>query len=343
MALIQRNGIWHVRKMVNGVMLAKSTKTANKRQAEQIEAQLVAELVQDVVVSGQTAISLKKIMELYLAERASYPSLDIATRVFSKFKVIKEKNFKEITTKHIDDVINDLRENGHAESSLNLYVKYWNALVNYAIAKKYTPASRASKIKNFKGKIRFLTIDEQTSFLDAILFKGHTYVEGYKATRQNHHDLVVALLDTGARYGEMINIHWHQINFDKNTIIINRQKGGRDTSLTMSTRLRAAMDRRLAEKKADSFVFPIDENGRRNLNWVKQAVRRAKLSEEVGSISLHTCRHTFASQMLQNGMDLASVSHLLGHSNIASTMVYAHFVVKDVADKAADIMNRLNK
>lgn len=340
MALIQREGIWHVRKMVNGIMLAKSTKTTNKRQAEQIEAKWVAELVQNVLVAGQAPVTLARVMTEFLAPRVALKSYGMAVTSLKKFEGFKQQYFKDIKTTDIDKLMQDLRKEGAAESSLNLYVTYWNSLVNFAIKRKYAPAERASKIKNVKGKIRFLTNDEQQKLLDALKPENGKQRRSV-IRRQSNYDLVVALLDTGARYSEITNMHWHQVNFETNTVLINRQKNGHDTSLTMSKRLREIMVRRAANVTNDQFVFPDQLSINVNRKWVKQAVTAAGLSEEAGSITLHTCRHTFASHMLQNGMDLASVSHLLGHKNITSTMVYAHLVTKDVANKAADIMNRL--
>ena len=46
--------------------------------------------------------------------------------------------------------------------------------------------------------------------------------------------------------------------------------------------------------------------------------------------------------MIQNGVQLNQVQHLLGHKNIAMTNRYAHFIKQDVADKAAEILNAIN-
>lgn len=59
-------------------------------------------------------------------------------------------------------------------------------------------------------------------------------------------------------------------------------------------------------------------------------------------MTIYTLRHTFASRMIQNGMSHQEVSQLLGHTDIKTTMIYAHLEYKDVSEKARDVMNRLH-
>lgn len=88
MALIKRGKIWHVRAQVGGVMIAKSTKTTNKRLAEQIEAKWISEVHQEVVISGRKPLTVQQAVQKFLDSRrgtAGWESAGIKLRPFAKF------------------------------------------------------------------------------------------------------------------------------------------------------------------------------------------------------------------------------------------------------------------
>ena len=60
-----------------------------------------------------------------------------------------------------------------------------------------------------------------------------------------------------------------------------------------------------------------------------------KKSEFPDVTKIHTLRHTFASHLVMNGVDLTTVKKLLGHSDIATTMIYSHLADEHV-DKAGE-------
>ena len=58
---------------------------------------------------------------------------------------------------------------------------------------------------------------------------------------------------------------------------------------------------------------------------------------------IHTLRHTHASRLVQNGMSVYEVKEILGHTDIKTTLRYAHLEQRQVTSKARDVMNRLNQ
>ena len=58
---------------------------------------------------------------------------------------------------------------------------------------------------------------------------------------------------------------------------------------------------------------------------------------------IHTLRHTHASRLIQNGMSVYEVKEILGHSDIKTTLRYAHLEQRQVSSKARDVINRLNR
>ena len=77
---------------------------------------------------------------------------------------------------------------------------------------------------------------------------------------------------------------------------------------------------------------------------VKLAAQPVNLNKESIKLAIAegTLRHTHATRLIQNGMNIYEVKHMLGHSDIKTTMRYAHLEATDVSCRARDVMNRVN-
>jgi len=71
---------------------------------------------------------------------------------------------------------------------------------------------------------------------------------------------------------------------------------------------------------------------------IRKAFKRAGLTD----CTIHTLRHTHASRLIQNGLSVYEVRAVLGHTDIKTTMRYAHLEQVSVTQKARDVINRLN-
>ena len=73
------------------------------------------------------------------------------------------------------------------------------------------------------------------------------------------------------------------------------------------------------------------------------AIRKALRASGLHDCTIHTLRHTHASRLIQNGLNLYEVRDVLGHADIKTTMRYAHLERRQVTSKARDVINRLNR
>lgn len=84
--------------------------------------------------------------------------------------------------------------------------------------------------------------------------------------------------------------------------------------------------------KAANYVFPITDSGR-SLNWIRrELIKTAQKAGMEDTTKVHTLRHTFASHLVMSGADLPTAGKLLGHTDIATTMIYAHLAPDHVAN-----------
>jgi integrase len=157
---------------------------------------------------------------------------------------------------------------------------------------------------------------------------------------QDAYDLVILLLDTGARYSEIANIEWSRIDLINRTIHLWRQKVQNETVLYMTDRVFDVLSRR-ASTNAGRYVF-CNRNGDAR-GYSAMSIRKAIQRAGLGDCRIHTFRHTHASRLIQNGMSVYEVKEILGHAEIKTTLRYAHLEQHMVTSKARDVINRLNR
>jgi integrase len=202
-------------------------------------------------------------------------------------------------------------------------------------------------IKVANKMVRYLTVGEERRLLDELNpvreTKGLSPVVRRDADRlrwmQDNHDLVVVLLDTGARYSEIANIRWDQIDLLPKSLRLWRPKVQNESVLFMTDRVAEIMERR-AKSRDSEFVFSSKSGGPRGYSAIaiRKAMRRAGLTD----CTIHTLRHTHATRLIQNGLNVYEVRSVLGHTDIRTTMRYAHLEQAVVTSRARDVINRLN-
>jgi integrase len=136
------------------------------------------------------------------------------------------------------------------------------------------------------------------------------------------HDLVILLVDTGMRLGEALAITNKDIDFDRNIIVLGSEitKSEKTRSVPMTRRVREMLVPMAAvSEKVSVFSVKVDAVERA---WLK--VKKEAGYEDAGGMVLHALRHTYASRLVQAGVELYTVKELLGHSTFKMTERYAH-------------------
>lgn len=206
------------------------------------------------------------------------------------------------------------------------------------------PIDLLDPIKVTKKEIKALTVDEvKTLLTTAKAFNPFYY-------------LIKLTLETGLRRGEVLGLHWSDINFETTTITIKRNvvlEGSIQTvgePKTLSSRRTLSVSKEtlqelLAIKKDDCDIVFSNAGGlymdpSRVYKTFKKIVKQAGLR---GDIRFHDLRHTNATLLIAKGVNMKTVSERLGHSSITITMDrYTHGVLEE-DQKAAKIINNIIK
>jgi len=151
------------------------------------------------------------------------------------------------------------------------------------------------------------------------------------------------LFSTGLRVSELVNLNHDKINFERREFGVIG-KGGRARVVFISDRAAFWVKKYLDERK-DRFK-PLfirysgavtEENGGEKMRLTSRSIERlVKKYVRVARIpvdaTVHTLRHSFATDLLTNGADLRSVQEMLGHKNISTTQIYTHITNKQLRD-----------
>lgn len=135
---------------------------------------------------------------------------------------------------------------------------------------------------------------------------------------------IIILVTTGMRRGELFHLRWRDVDLKAGSLRVwpyegFSPKGKRARTIPISLSLAPILRGLSKKKKPDDFVFRPFQSEHRLYK------RFAALIAELGMKgTLHDLRHTYASHLAMAGVPIPVVKELLGHSDIATTMIYAH-------------------
>jgi site-specific recombinase XerD len=177
--------------------------------------------------------------------------------------------------------------------------------------------------------------------LPVVLSKAETWRLLQKATLLKHKMLLGLMYGCGLRCIEVRNIRLQDIDFDRKMLHIVQSKGKKDRYVPLSSHIIRGLQKYIAAERPVDWLFngqPSGYQGRaggdfdsrysnRGINWVVTSV--AKAAGISKKISAHSLRHTYATHLLEDGLDIITLKDLLGHERIETTMEYLHICQLD--------------
>jgi site-specific recombinase XerD len=144
------------------------------------------------------------------------------------------------------------------------------------------------------------------------------------STSNTKHRLMLAMAyGAGLRVSEVVTLRIQDLDFSEMTMHIKEAKGRKDRISIVPEKIVSDVKNFVAGKSAQGFVFPSEWGGKlttRSAQKVfEQALRRAGIKK---AATFHSLRHSFATHLLENGVDIRYVQVLLGHNNIRTTQRY---------------------
>ncbi len=144
--------------------------------------------------------------------------------------------------------------------------------------------------------------------------------------QKRDYPVFLTLASTGMRLGELINLEWEDVDFERRAITIRvkdfwEPKNSKPRAIPMTNKIVEV----LKELQRDSrWVFATEKGTQLNRNHLRERLVRVCMNIGIKPGNIHTFRHTFASHLIMKEVDLPTVRKLMGHSDIKTTMIYAH-------------------
>ena len=138
-------------------------------------------------------------------------------------------------------------------------------------------------------------------------------------------DIVECLIDLGCRVNELLGLEKRFVDFDNNQINFNDRKNDQAVAVPMTNRVQSIIRRYYREVKDFDRLFTLNYS---ELNAIWQKARKDLGYADKKFYTIHLCRHTCASRLVQRGVPILLVKDWLGHEDIKPTMIYAHLAPK---------------
>lgn len=138
------------------------------------------------------------------------------------------------------------------------------------------------------------------------------------------HWLIVALAyGAGLRVSEAVNLRIRDINLNELTIHLKGAKGNKDRITIFPEKLKDDLSELMALQHGNEYLFESERGGKLTERTAQMVFEKALQKSGVQKdASFHSLRHSFATHLLENGVDVRYVQELLGHQNIRTTQLY---------------------
>lgn len=223
-----------------------------------------------------------------------------------------------------------------SNASINLHLSILKSIIKDAVDNDVISKNKIAKIKMLKSnqkKINSFSVKEQYLIEDYCI----------KSEKDYYTIGIILTLYTGLRIGELVSLTWDDIDFNNSVLNINKTESRiridgkwnnvvKEPKTIKSNRIIPlgkeilSLLKKLKKKKYGKYVVTNNIGDKVLIRTYQHFFKR--LQEEVGItnvLNFHSLRHTFATRAIESGMDIKTLSEILGHSNTAITLnIYVH-------------------
>jgi len=343
--IYQRGKIWYLDLTYKGRRVRKKVGTS-KRMAELALKDAEIKIIKDEYGFSKSDITIESLIEKFL----EYNRTNHRASTTKRYKAVTD-HFKRYITEKRNDIIllsqltpeiiegykafrrdEWINPNGKSPESenarkgarartVNLELEGLKTMLNLAIKWDYLKESPMKHVKPLKvddkKSLRFLTAEECNRFLEAC--------------PKDLYPVYFTFIATGMRKAELEYLCWKDVDLTRRKIYIRRKpnwqpKTGEREIPISDDLFQILSDHKKRNRKAtkDDYVFHIVESDKSHNMLRNELIKIARKAGIEDFTKVHTLRHTFASHLVMQGVDLPTVQRLMGHASVETTMIYAH-------------------
>lgn len=257
---------------------------------------------------------------------------------------------------YLEKYIRELKNHNYSANTIRLYSMYLHRFLDFSRDHKLEPTERISiflnstlsgheqrrlawsAIKLFYSLIiqkpcpYSLSKVRQRKRLPDILSRDEIITLLSCISNTNHRMMIGMLYGSGLRVSEVCSIRVKDLDILRLKLKIRDSKGNKDRITLLSSELVPDLEDLVRERKAEDFLFLTQSKTKYSVRTIQKVFSRAlRKSKILKSPTCHTLRHSFATHLVENGVDIKTVKQLLGHKSVKTTMIYI---------KLADIRTR---
>ena len=336
LTLKRRHGspFWYIRGSVRGLIVDESTRTGDRKAAQEILALREAELLKRSVHGDSATRTFAEAVISYLEAGGEGSHLEPI------LKQIGRKPLAAIGQAEVEALAKKLKPNA-APATINRHIYTpVAAVLHHAARKRWCDKPVFARPKEPKGRIRWVTHDEAQRLIEC--------------AAPHLRPLVVLLFSTGARISEALYLDWRNVDLERAHVEFIDTKNGEPRGVPLHPRAIAALSalphrqgavfrRSLPHRTASGVQKPLggpyevrtDGGGQIKTAWAGM-LRRAGIS----NFTPHDCRHTWATWHYRANRDLTALMELGGWKSVAMVMRYAHVNTSHLAGTISEIWGK---
>lgn len=258
---------------------------------------------------------------------------------------IGSKPLKEVTVEDIETIkqvmLKATKPSGepkYAAATINHILKLCRHVFNVAITHKKVsenPTKHTKLLKVNNQRLRFLSHEDADILLKQLQEIKSPEEKGLNYYKQNQtsqtYELAVLSLYCGCRASELFALRANDVNFATGFLTIRDSKNHSSRNVPMPEIVIFTLKRRLSALNItqEDYIFRNKDGGQINeisdrYQEIADKLFNSDIEDRKLRVVFHTLRHTYASWLVQSGVDLYTVKELMGHKTLAMTMRYAH-------------------
>ena len=225
---------------------------------------------------------------------------------------------ESITANQLQEFLKTKIDRGLKATTINQTIYILRSFYNYLVKKDYVSKNIATKLEILKTPTterEYLTRKEFDTLLENI---NHSIIK----------TIAITIFNTGLRVSEIVNLKLSDVNLDTNLIKIRHGKGNKDRTVPINTKLKDILIEYLDDIRpivtTDNF-FATQKTGGISSAYINRVLKTAASDGDIEkNVSAHILRHSFASYLLKQDVNLIEIQKLLGHNSLKTTAIYSH-------------------
>ena len=255
---------------------------------------------------------------------------------------LKLRNFSSKTQKSYIGIVNNF---------LKTSVKITNQEVKEYLLKAINKKESTSYIKQKYAalKLLFNTLNKSSEF-NLPIYKKETKIPEIlnkkeitqiinNINNQKHKLIIQLIYSAGLRVSELINLKPKDIDTERKIIYIRQGKGAKDRISLFPNSIKYDLLKYLLQFNPQNYLFESNRNKKYSTKTIEKILEKASIKALKRKVRPHILRHSFATHLLEQGIDLRKIQKLLGHKNLSTTQIYTHVANTDIENIKSPLDN----